>query len=168
LIAFSAACGWADEIYSNASGGGEWSDPATWRGGKVPAADDDVVIARDDTVIFDRNDDGKITCKQLSLDPRGVLQFKMNAGPIVFCVNGLAESYGYIRMDATKSAKDQQELRLVAEDPEQRMLKIAKGGGLVVSGKLGLPKGRRNAVIISQPPKKEVPAGHVRAADGHR
>lgn len=159
VFASATAGGSADEIYSNASGGGEWSDPATWRGGKAPVADDDVVIARDDTVTFDRNDDGKITCKQLSLDPRGVLQFKMNAGPIVFCVNGLAESFGYIRMDASKSAKDQHELRLVAEDPEQRMLKIAKGGGLVVSGKLGLPKGRRNVAIISQPPKKDVPAG---------
>ena len=23
----------ADEIYSNASGGGDWTDPAAWRGG---------------------------------------------------------------------------------------------------------------------------------------
>lgn len=165
-LAFTALCwlsfcvtAFADEIYSNASGGGDWSDPATWRGGKVPVADDDVVIARDDSVTFNRNDDGKITCKQLSLDPRAVLQFKVGAGPIVFCAGGLVESYGYIRLDASKSAKDQHELRLIAEDPEQRMLKIAKGGGLVVSGRLGLPQGRRNALITSRPPKKEVPAG---------
>ena len=151
--------GVGDEIYSNASGGGDWTDPATWRGGKVPTADDDVVIARDDSVTFNRNDDGKVTCKQLSLDPRAVLQFKVGSGPIVFCASGLVESYGYIRLDASKSAKDQQEFRLVADDPEQRMLKIAKGGGLVVSGRLGLPQGRRNALIASRPPKKEVPAG---------
>jgi hypothetical protein len=149
----------ADEIYSNASGGGDWSDAATWRGGKVPAADDEVVIARDDAVTFDRNDDGKVTCKQLSLDPRSVLQFKAGAGPIVFSAGGLVESYGYIRLDASKSAKDRHEFRLLAEDPEQRMLKIAKGGGLVVSGRLGLPQGKKNAVIVSQPPKKEVAAG---------
>ncbi len=155
----ATATGFADEIYSNASGGGDWSDPATWRGGKVPVAEDDVVIARDDSVTFNRNDDGQITCKQLSLDPRAVLQFKGGAGPIVFCANGLVESYGYIRLDASKSAKDQHEFRLVAEDIEQRMLKIAKGGGLVVSGRLGLPQGRKNALIASRPPKKEVPAG---------
>lgn len=158
-VLFFVSAASADEIYSNATGGGEWSDPATWRGGKVPAAEDDVVIARDDTITFDRNDDGRVTCHNLSLDPRGVLQFKQNAGPIVFCASGLIESYGYLRLDATKSAKDQHELRLLAEDPEQRMLKIAKGGGLVVSGKLGLPKGRRNAVLVSQPPKQELPAG---------
>ncbi len=153
------ATGVADEIYSNASGGGEWTDPATWRGGKVPAADDEVVIARDDSVTFNRNDDGQITCKQLSLDPRSVLQFKVGAGPIVFSAGGLVESYGYIRLDASKSAKDRHEFRLLAEDPEQRMLKIAKGGGLVMSGRLGLPQGKRNALIVSMPPKKEVPAG---------
>lgn len=158
-ITIVAAVAIADEIYSNASGGGDWSDPATWRGGKVPTGEDDVVIARDDTVIFDRNDDGKTTCKQLSLDPRGVLQFQVGKGPIIFTVGGMVESYGYIRMDASKSAKDQHEFRLVSEDNEQRMLKIAKGGGLVVSGRLGLAKGRRNAVIASLPPKKEVPAG---------
>ncbi len=158
-IVCAAGIGFADEIYSNASGGGDWTDPATWRGGKVPVADDDVVIARDDTVTFNRNDEAQITCKQLSLDPRAVLQFKVAAGPIVLCANGLVESYGYIRMDASKSAKDQHEFRLVAEDPEQRMLKIAKGGGFVVSGRLGLPQGKRNAAIVSRPPKKEVPAG---------
>jgi hypothetical protein len=157
--AIVGAAGFADEIYSNASGGGDWSDPATWRGGKVPAAEDDVVIARDDSVTFDRDDSEKTTCKQLSLDPRAVLHFKVGAGPIVFCANGLVESYGYIRLDASKSAKDQHEFRLVAEDAEQRMLKIAKGGGLVVSGRLGLVQGRKNALVASRPPKKEVPAG---------
>src|SRR5215471_6089991 len=47
----------AAEIHSNGRGGGEWSDPATWRGKAAPGPDDDVVIARGDAVVFDRNDD---------------------------------------------------------------------------------------------------------------
>ncbi len=149
----------ADEIYSNASGGGDWSEPATWRGGKVPAADDEVVIARDDVVMFDRNDDGRTTCRQLLLDPRAVLQFKAGIGPVTLSLNGPLESYGYVRLDASKSAKDLYELRFAAEDPEQRLLKLEKGGGLVALGKLGLAKGKKNVLFASRPPKTEVPAG---------
>lgn len=47
----------AAEIYSNGKGGGPWSDPTTWRGKAAPGPEDDVVIARGDEVIFDRNDD---------------------------------------------------------------------------------------------------------------
>ena len=53
--ALSASAG-AAEIYSNAIGGGAWSDPATWQGGAVPGPEDDVVLASDDQVVFDRND----------------------------------------------------------------------------------------------------------------
>ncbi|MDA0833486.1 MAG: right-handed parallel beta-helix repeat-containing protein [Planctomycetota bacterium] len=154
---FSSAS--AEEIYSNTTGGGAWSEGATWLGGKVPGPDDDVVISKDDVIDFDRDDDGKTSCRNLALDPRALLQFKMNSGRIVMTVNGLIDNYGYIRMDASKSSKDHHELRLVAEDPEQRMLKTSQGGGLIVAGRGGLSKSRRNAVLISQPPVEEVPAG---------
>jgi len=166
LMAAIVICGFgisstvcAEEIYSNTTGGGAWSDPATWQGGKVPAAEDDVVISKDDTVEFDRHDDGVITCHNLALDPRGLLQFRTDAGPIVMSVSGMIDSYGYIRLDGTKSSKDHHELRFVAELPEERMLKISKGGGLIVAGKGGLAKGRRNAVLLGKPPVKELPAG---------
>src|SRR5206468_2652168 len=84
----------AAEIYSNATGGGAWSDPATWRKGAVPGPEDDVVLARDDTVIFDRNDEKIVTCRQLSMDPRSVLEFKTRAGAIVFTAGGIIDSYG--------------------------------------------------------------------------
>lgn len=145
------------EIYSNATGGGPWSDPATWKGGATPGPDDDVVLARDDTVTFDRNDDGRVTCHLLSLDPRSLLQFKTGAGTVVFSAGGLVDSYGTIRLDATRFARDRHEFRLVAADPEQRMLRVAKGGGLVVAGRAGLPKGAHNAMLSALPPPVEPP-----------
>jgi len=160
----------AAEIYSNATGGGAWSDRATWRGGVVPAPEDDVVLAHDDTVTFDRNDDSRVTCRQLSLDPRSVLQFKTGAGPILFSAGGLVESYGSIKLDASRAAADRHEIRLVSADPEQRVLRLAKGGGLVVAGRAGLPKGGRNAFLCARPPKTEPPTdptGILEAADGN-
>ncbi|MGE0606991.1 MAG: hypothetical protein AB7O62_07850 [Pirellulales bacterium] len=145
------------EIYSNSVGGGTWSDPATWRGGAVPTAEDDVVIARDDTVVFDRDDSEGVTCQLLSLDPRSALTFKSGMGRVVLSAANVVESYGLIKLDASKSAKDQHELRLLAEEAEQRVLRFAKGGGLIVSGRGGLPKGRFNAVIMSPTPAFEQP-----------
>jgi len=165
--AFSPAS--AAEIYSNATGGGVWSDPHTWRGGAVPGPEDDVVLARDDIVTFDRHDEDHATCRQLSLDPRSVLQFKNGAGAILFSAGGLVESYGYIKLDASRAAADRHEIRLLSADVEKRVLRLAKGGGLVVAGRAGLPKGGRNAFLTARPPKTEPPtdpSGILEAAEG--
>jgi hypothetical protein len=50
--------GFTAEITSNGTGGGRWDDASTWRGKFVPTEKDEVVIAKDDHVVFDRNDDG--------------------------------------------------------------------------------------------------------------
>lgn len=157
VVGWGVSAARAAEIYSNATGGGVWSDPATWRGSVVPGPEDDVVLARDDTVIFDRKDEGRITCRQLSLDPRSVLQFKTGTGTVLFSAGGLVESYGYIKLDASRAASDRHEFRLVAADPEQRVLRLAKGGGLVVSGRPGLPKAGWNAFVTARAPKSEPP-----------
>ena len=173
-LAVGLACGGAmgaraAEIYSNSTGGGTWSAPATWRGGKVPGPEDDVVIARDDVVTFDRRDDQAATCHNLSLDPRSVLQFKTGAGAILLTAGGLVESYGSIKLDASRAATDRHEIRLISADAEQRILRLEKGGGLVVSGRGGLPRGAHNAFLTARPPKTEPPvdpSGILEAAAG--
>src|SRR5207244_7100623 len=90
IVLTAHASAQAAEITSNGTGGGRWDDAATWRGKAVPGPGDEVVIAKDDVVAFDRNDDGKITCKKLFLDPRGKLTFK-TGGKRILCVDGQVE-----------------------------------------------------------------------------
>ncbi len=152
-IAFTLSqTGFTAEITTNGTGGGPWSGAATWRGGVVPKADDEVTIRKDDTVVFDRNDDGKTTCAKLNIDPRGGLKFKTGAGKVIFVVPGPIESFGFLRLDGTTAADDCHEIRLTGKTPEDRTIKFEKGGALVVSGKANLPGGKRNVLIVSKAP----------------
>jgi hypothetical protein len=170
----------AAEVTSNGTGGGAWSDPTTWRGKTVPGPEDDAVVARGDLVVFDRNDDtlayvetaaslvggdniwadcaallvgsqGKTTCRQLLIDPKGMLTFKSGAGRLCFCCAGPVEAYGTFKLDARASASDRFEFRLVGETTEKRSCKFVKGGSLIMLGRPGLENQQCNVVISSRP-----------------
>ncbi len=142
----------AAEATTNGTGGGPWSEAATWRGGAVPKADDEVTIRKGDVVVFDRNDDGKTTCAKLFIDPQGALRFKTGIGKVVFVAAGVVESVGLVKLDGTAAATDFHEFRLAGKTAEERAMKFEKGGGLVVSGKANLPGGKHNVLIASRPP----------------
>lgn len=142
----------AAEITTNGLGGGAWSEAATWRGGAVPKAEDEVTIRKGDAVVFDRNDDGKTTCAKLFIDPKGALRFKTKAGKIVFTTPGQIESFGQLKLDGTASADDVHELRLTGKTVEDRAIKFEKGGALLVAGKANLPGGKRNVFITALDP----------------
>ncbi len=142
----------AAEVTTNGTGGGPWSEAATWRGGAVPGAGDEVTIRKGDAVVFDRNDDGKTTCAKLFIDPQGVLRFKTGAGKVVLVVSGPVESFGLVKLDGTAAASDFHEIRLAGKTPEERTAKFDKGSGLVVSGKANLPAGKHNVRIASVAP----------------
>jgi hypothetical protein len=116
----------------------------------VPRAGDEVTIRKGDKVVFDRNDDGKVTCAKLDIDPQGTLEFKKAAGKVVFVVPGPVESFGLIKLDGTASADDFHELRLTGKTPDDRTVKFEKGGALLVSGKANLPGGKRNVRFTSK------------------
>src|SRR6266567_3371108 len=116
----------ATEISTNGLGGGPWSDPATWSGKVVPTSGDDVVIQKNDIVAFDRNDDGKVSCRKVQIDPKGVLIFKTGAGKQICCIADAIESYGVIKLDGTKSANDLFELRMVGDSVDKRKIKLGK------------------------------------------
>lgn len=141
----------AAEVTSNGTGGGAWSAPATWRGGVVPKGEDEVTVRKGDTVVFDKNDDGKTTCAKLFIDPQGALRFKTGVGKVVLVVSGPIESFGLLKLDGTASAEDLHELHLTGKTPEERWVKFDKGG-LIASGKAKLPGGRHNVRILSRPP----------------
>ena len=172
VLVVCSATAQAAEVHSNGKGGGPWSDPASWRTKAVPTPTDDAVISRGDVIVFDRNDDGQISCQQLFIDPRGSLVFKTGNGEQVFCAGGPIEAFGTIKLDATRAAADFLELRMVADKPDQRVLRLLKGGALLIAGRDNLPDGRRNAAITSKPPNADKvepkldPVGEVDAVAG--
>jgi hypothetical protein len=154
----------AAEVSTNGLGGGPWTDPSTWRGKAVPGPGDEVVLRKHDVVIYDRPDDGKPACRKLQIDPRGGLTFKTGAGRLVLAVTEGIETFGVIRLDGTKSASDQLELRLQGDTPTGRQIKVGKGGGLLLFGRPDLPRERHNVVLAARAadPKEDV-AGLVEA-----
>jgi parallel beta-helix repeat protein len=157
------ACGAARaaEVSSNGTGGGPWSDPATWRGKAVPGPKDDVVIQKHDVIVFDRDDSRKTSCAKLQIDPKGALLFKTGAGKKVCVVSEGVETFGVIKLDGTRAAADWLELRLTGDKAETRKLKVGRGGGLLLYGKANLPKGRLNVALTCPQladAKEDVPA----------
>ena len=138
----------AAEVHSNGAGGGPWSDPATWRNKALPGPADSAIVSSGDTVVFDRDDEGKTTCRDLNIDPKGTLSFKPG-GKRLLSVVGPIEIYGVIKLDATGAADDFVELRFTGS-AAQRIVKLAKGGAILASGRSELPDGKRNVIVRSK------------------
>lgn len=136
------------EVHSNGFGGGAWSDPETWRAGRVPAAGDDVIIASGDRVFFDGDDEGRVVGASLTIDPRGVLEFD-DSGVHVLVLTGPVISYGTIRMDASRMRRGRLELRLVGATEEQRQIRLVQRAGLLVYGRESLRDGLHNVVLAA-------------------
>ena len=146
LTACAAGSAVSAEITSNGTGGGLWSDPATWHGRQVPGPRDDVAIRKYDVVSFDRIDETEPSCHRLQIDPKGVLQFKVNAGRVVCTLPDVVESFGTIKLDGTRSVKDHLELRLTGD---RRRLILRKGAGLLLYGHAQSPPGKKNVSVYS-------------------
>ncbi len=162
--------GWASsaEIHSNGLGGGDWSDPLSWREQAVPKSDDDAVISRGDVIVFDRNDDGQITCKQIFIDPKGALTFKSGAGRVLLAPAGQIESFGAVLIDGTRSAADKHEVRMIGPTAADRTIKLMKGGKLTIAGRRNLPHGKHNVTLASGPSEMGKPPleATIEARDG--
>jgi hypothetical protein len=150
-LLFPAAPSDAKDISTNGTGGGPWSDPATWHGKTVPGPTDEVIVQKFDVLTFDRNDDGKVSCRKLQIDPKGFFNFKTGSGKIICCVEDAIDNYGIIKLDGTKSATDVLELRLVGDKAKgrQRKITLANGAMLLLYGKSNLPEGRCNVALRS-------------------
>jgi hypothetical protein len=153
-LCITGTCG-AAEIHSNGLGGGDWSDPLSWREKTVPTPEDDAVVSRGDVIAFDRNDEGKVSCKQLFVDPGGTFTFKTGAGRVVFAPAGRIESYGVILMDGSKSSADKLELRLSGKTLDERTVNVLKGGSFSVRGRRNLAHGKHNVTLTAVPVEKQ-------------
>ena len=122
----------AADIHSNGRGGGVWSDPGTWKGSALPGTGDVAIVATGDGVIFDGTNTERLTCRQLMIDPRGILSFKADEGQYVLSVGGPVETYGTIRMEGSKAPEGSMELRLMGTQEETRAVRYVlrgRGGG---------------------------------------
>jgi len=163
VVASSVAAA-AAEMHSNGAGGGKWSDPGTWRGRAVPGSNNTVVVAGDDAVVVDLVDTNRVSCRELLIDPRGMLSFQRGGARTTLIVDGPIESYGAIRMDLARFDDGAAELRLVSTNAPSRAIRLRRGGSIVVNGRRDLPEGERNAWLVAAPPAGD-PQGTLEVVD---
>ena len=153
-------------IHSNGGGGGLWSEPDTWHGGAAPEAQDTVVIAVNDIVVFDRRDTTGPTCRDIFIDPGGVLTFKRSDREFALTVDGSIESYGAIKINATDLSRGVFELRIVTKPGEQRGIRLLKHGALLAYGYKQFRDRRRNVRITAVSPDNQQRAAATVIANG--
>lgn len=150
ILAAAAPC-LAAEVHSNTTGGGRWSSAETWHGGRVPSQEDSVVIAMGDVVVADVNDTDRPSCRDLYLDPTGVLTFPASEGSYGLRIDGEIDSYGLIRMDAARRPESRFALRIVAGPDRPSSFRLRHGAALLVHGAAALPPGNENVSIAAIP-----------------
>ncbi len=125
----------AATIHTNGLGGGAWQDAATWRGGVLPTAEDDVVIRKHDRVTFSgtRQDPA---CRQLLLDPDAVLLLKPDkAGDqVVFHLTGPIDCYGSIQANLTNHLDASVTLRLSDQQGDTPAVTLRQRGQMLLYG----------------------------------
>lgn len=149
----------AQIVHSSGRGGGRWTDPGAWHGGRVPGATETVVIATRDTIEFDGTDVSGPTCARIQIDPGGTLSFRspLGAEKYTLIVNGAIESYGTIRLDATSSPRGAVELRFVSEDQAQRSIRLLQNGSFLAYGRKGMEGGLKNVTLSTGEPPEGQP-----------
>jgi hypothetical protein len=128
LLGLGSAMG--AERHSNGLGGGPWTDPGTWHDKVVPGATDVVVIASGDTLQLDAE---TAACGGLLIDPDGVLTARPDDRARLLRLTGSLESYGLIRIDATRS-RGRLTIRIETDEPAKRAIQLFRHAGLLVYG----------------------------------
>lgn len=149
----------AETVHSNGRGGGRWTDPGTWHGGRVPGPTETVVVATRDTVEWDGTDASGTACARIQVDPAGTLAFRSPPGneKYTLTVNGAIESYGTIRIDATSSPRGAVELRLVSDDQAQRAIRLLQKGSFLAYGRKEMEGGVKNVTLSTGEPAEGQP-----------
>lgn len=140
----------AAEVHSNGRGGGRWSDPETWHGGRAPTPQDDAVIAMRDIVEVDLpRTTNQPACANVFIDPEGVLSFQPSDRSVGLAVNGSIESFGTIRMDGTTSS-GLMELRLLSDGTGQRTIRLLERSALLLYGRKDLSRAPNVAIVAAE------------------
>jgi parallel beta-helix repeat protein len=107
----------AEPIRSNGTGGGPWSAPATWEGGKVPT-NGSVTILGKDIVDLDSSAAKSIECDELVIDPQGMLRVTgQNKTSLRITIHKAIRVFGGMIVDFSKDPESKCEF--VWETPEE-------------------------------------------------
>jgi len=148
----------AAEIHSNGAGGGNWSDPATWVGSRIPNPSDPVVIAMRDKVTFDLPGLDTPSCATLQIDPEGVLTYRRLPGRLSLIVTGSIRSYGTIKLEATTPDAGILELRLDPPTGTVAEIILYEQAGLLAYGRETTGSNAPNILLTAPDPAEGNPA----------
>ena len=115
--------------------GGAWSAPATWSGGKVPAAEDRVAISPRHDIVYDVVSDAKLGCVEV----RGRLRFRPDANTRLKTANLMVMDEGYLEVGSagTPIAPNVTAEIIIADQKIDRKLDPAElGAGIESLGKI--------------------------------
>ena len=73
---------------------GDWSNPSTWSGGRVPAPRDSVLVARGTSIVYDTVSDGAVDC----VDVQGSLRFRTDASTRLTVVTLIVSTVGRLEI----------------------------------------------------------------------
>ncbi len=129
-------------ISSNGTGGGNWSEAATWSGGAVPGVNDRAVIAGGDTVIVDKVDTAA-SCAGITVEANGLLEFDTSASRTLIVAGDIYVD-GTLRMRA--GAEYTSTIQFDCETNGQYGLIVTATGLLDIEG---TSKSNRNVYIAA-------------------
>lgn len=132
-----SACLHAETIRSNGKGGGPWSAPATWQGGKVPSGGPVSILSRD-IVDLDAAARPVVACEELVIDPKGVLRVAgANKAALTLTIRKSLHVFGGMLVDLSKDPDGRFECVWTNADPSSLQILLGEGGKIAWKGATG-------------------------------
>ena len=126
---------------------GAWSAPATWSTGRVPAADDRVVISAGHEVVYDVAGDAKLSCVEI----RGRLRFRTDVDTRLKTANIMVMDEGYLEVGssvAPVSADVTAELIITDQKIDRRLDPAELGAGIESLGKITMNGAAKSPTFV--------------------
>jgi hypothetical protein len=128
-------------------GGGAWSNPATWSGGRVPGTGDRVVVSAEHTIVYDLSSDARLTCVEV----RGHLRFATSANTRMSTANLTVMDEGFLEVGSATAPIAENVIAeiVVADQKIDRQLDPAElGAGIESLGKITMHGATKSPTFV--------------------